>query len=91
VPYEEIMKAPKSNTPRVGDVVVSKGATSEEKYLLSIFSGALQLSFCTRDKAMRDAVAFASRGHVDAWYTDDGEAYERTAKHRVEKGRTSAA
>jgi hypothetical protein len=85
------MKAPKSNTPQTGDVVVSKRATPEEKYLLSIFSGASQLSFCTRDKAMRDAVAFASRGHVDAWYTDDGEAYERTAKHRVEKRTTRAA
>jgi hypothetical protein len=85
------MRAPKSNIPRAGDVVVSKGATSEEKYLLSIFSGASQLSFCSREKAMRDAAAFASGGHVDAWYTDDGEGYERTAKHRVEKGKTSAA
>jgi hypothetical protein len=71
-------------------VVVSKRATPEEN-LLSIFSGASQLSFCTRDRAMRDAAAVASRGHVDAWYTDDGQAFERTAKPRVEKGKTSAA
>jgi hypothetical protein len=85
------MRATKSNTPHAGDVVVSRGATSEEKYLLSIFQRASQLSFCKREKAMRDAVAFASRGHVDAWYTEDGQAYERTANHRVQQRRASAA
>jgi hypothetical protein len=59
--------------------------------VLSIFQHASQLSFCRRDEAMRDAVAFATRDHVDAWYTEDGQAYESMAKRwrpraRAEKG-----
>jgi len=84
------MSALKSNTPRAGDVVVYKGATSDEMYLLSIFQRASQLKFCKREEAMRDAVAFATRDHVDAWYTEDGQAYERAAKHRVQQKRTNA-
>jgi hypothetical protein len=91
VRYEEVMTALESNTPRAGDVVVYKGATSDEKYLLSIFQRASQLAFCTREEAMRDAVAIATRDHVDAWYTEDGQAYERTANHRVQHRRTHAA
>jgi hypothetical protein len=72
-------------------VVVYKGATSDEKYLLSIFQRVSQLSFREREEAMRDAVAFATRDHVDAWYTEDGQVYERAVKHRVQQRRTNAA
>jgi hypothetical protein len=85
------MSTLRSNTPCAGDVVVYKGATSDEKYLLSIFQRVSQLSFCKREEAMRDAVAFATRDHVDAWYTEDGRAYERAATHRLRRRRTSAA
>jgi hypothetical protein len=40
-----------------------------------------------RDEAMRDAVAFATRDHVDAWYTADGQAYESMARRRVQQRR----
>jgi hypothetical protein len=36
---------------------------------------------------MRDAMAFATRDHVDAWYTEDGQAYKRMARHRVQQQR----
>jgi hypothetical protein len=36
---------------------------------------------------MRDAVAFATRDHVDAWYTEDGQAYESMAKRRRPRAR----
>jgi hypothetical protein len=50
--------------------------------VLSIFQHASQLSFCRRDEAMRDAVAFATRDHVDAWYAEEGQAYESMARRR---------
>jgi hypothetical protein len=81
------MSAPHSDHPRAGDIVVYKGPTSAETFLLSVFQRASQLSFCGRDEAMRDAVAFATKDHVDAWYTEDGEAYERMAAHRVHRTR----
>lgn len=52
--------------------------------LVSVFKRASQLSFCTRRGAMHDAVTFATKDHVDAWYTEDGQAYERMAAHRVQ-------
>jgi hypothetical protein len=32
-------------------------------------------------------MAFATRDHVDAWYTEDGQAYESMARHRVQQQR----
>jgi hypothetical protein len=69
------------------DAQRAKGATSNDTYLLSIFRGASRLSFCRRDEAMRDAVTFATRDHVDAWYTEDGQAYESMARHGVQQRR----
>jgi hypothetical protein len=85
------MSALRSNTPCAGDIVVCKGATPEEKYLLSIFQHVSQLSFCKREEAIRDAVAFATRDHVHAWYTEDGQAFERAVTHGVRRRRTKAA
>lgn len=81
------MNVPNLNSPRSGDVVVYKGTASAETYLLSIFQRASHLSSCQRDEAMRDAMAFATRDHVDAWYTEDGQAYKRMARHRVQQQR----
>ena len=79
------------NSPRSGDVVVYKGATSAETYLLSIFQRASQLASCGRDEALRDAMAFATRDHVDAWYTEDGQVYESMVRHRIEQQRRPVA
>ena len=68
--------------PCAGDVVVHKDATPAGGYVLSVFRHASQLSFGTRDEAIRGAVAFATRDHVDAWYTDDCEVYESMARRR---------
>lgn len=38
-------------------------------------------------EATHDAVTRATKDHVDAWYVEDGEAYERMAAHRVQGGR----
>jgi hypothetical protein len=71
-------------SPRSGDVVVYKGATSAETYLLSIYQRASKLSSRGRDEALRDAMAFATRDHVDVWYTEDGQVYESMVRHRVQ-------
>jgi hypothetical protein len=76
------MSAATANRPHPGDVVVYKSTTPAETYVLSIFQHASQLSFCRRDEAMRDAVAFATRDHVDAWYAEEGQAYESMARRR---------
>lgn len=71
--------------PGAGDIVVYKRPTSGETYLVSVFKRASQLSFCTRRDAMHDAVTCATKDHVDAWYTEDGQAYELMAAHRVQE------
>jgi len=74
--------------PRAGDIVVYKRPAAGETCLVSVFKRASPLSFCTRHEAMHDAVTSATKDHVDAWYTEDGQAYERMAAHRVQGRRT---
>jgi hypothetical protein len=76
-------RASRGDHPCAGDIVVYKGPAAE-MYLVSVFQRASQMSFCTRDEAMHDAVACATKDHVDAWCTEDGQAYERMAAHRVQ-------
>jgi hypothetical protein len=81
------MHGPTPGHPRAGDIVVYKRPTSGEICLMSVFKRASPLSFRTRREARRDAVTSATLDHVDAWYTEDGQAYERMAAHRVQGGR----
>jgi hypothetical protein len=73
------------NHPRAGDIVIYQRDASAGTYLLSAFQHASQLTFHTYDDAIRDATTFATRNHVDAWYTIDGEAYQQMAHHRRER------
>ena len=83
------MSAPKANSPRAGDIVVYRRSVPAETYLLSIFQHASQLSCCQRDQAMRNAVAFATKDRVDAWYTEDGHEYLSMSRHRMRRSRAS--
>lgn len=79
------------NAPRPGDLVIYRGDASAGTYVLSAFQHATQLTFRTYEDAVRDATAFAATNHVDAWYTVDGETYERTAGHRRQRRAANAA
>ena len=80
-------RASHGDHPCAGDIVVYKRPAAE-MYLVSVFQRASQMSFYTRDEAMHDAVACATKDHVDAWCTEDGQAYERMAAYRVQGRRT---
>ena len=75
----------KPNIPRAGDIVIYQRDGSAGICLLSAFQHASQLTFHTYDEAIRDANALAATNQVDAWYTVDGQTYQRTAKHRRER------
>jgi len=85
------MSTPNADNPRAGDIVVYKPTAPAERYVLSVFRHASQLVFRTHDEAMRDATAFATKDHVDAWYTEDGQMYQRMAMHRLQRHRMPAA
>ena len=76
------MDTPNGNSPQAGDIVVYRPGVSGERFVLSVFRHVSQLWFGTRDDAVRDAVAFAAKDHVGAWYTEDGQAFERLAARR---------
>jgi acyl-CoA reductase-like NAD-dependent aldehyde dehydrogenase len=68
--------------PRPDDIVVHRHVHSPVVYALSRFNAAPQFSYKTYDEAIRRAIRFARREHLDAWYTNDGQRYERIAKRR---------
>jgi len=75
--------------PRPGDIVVHRQVHSPVAYVLSRFNAAPQFSYKTYDEAIGRAIRFAQREHLDAWYTNDGQHYERVAKRRSSPRRSS--
>ena len=73
--------------PHPGDIVVHRQVHSPAVYAMGRLDGALQCSYKTYDEAIARAIRFAGRESLDAWYTNDGQRYERIATHRCESAR----
>jgi hypothetical protein len=70
------------NGPRPGDIVVHRQIHSPAIYVLSRLDGVLQLSYKDYQEALASASRFASRAHLDVWYTTDDGVYEQVFNYR---------
>jgi hypothetical protein len=73
--------------PHPGDVVVQWQMQSPGVYVLSRRDGRSQRSYTTYEEALGRAIGCARREHLDAWYTTDGQVFERLSQHRPTAGR----
>jgi hypothetical protein len=69
--------------PEPADVVVRRGA-ADAVYLIGTRSTPDQYIVHTREKAVADAVSFARRLRVRAWFTHDGDVFELLGAFRDE-------
>jgi hypothetical protein len=68
--------------PHPGDLVVQWQMRSRAVYVLSKRDGRSQRSYKTYEEALARAIECARREHLDAWYTNDGQVFERLSRHR---------
>jgi hypothetical protein len=70
--------------PGKGDVIIYRCQASAPApaYLLSVFERAFQISCPTYEEAVKQATGFASRDHVDVWYSEDQASYRLVAQYR---------
>lgn len=73
----------RGNLPKAGDIVIHQRAQSGVAYLVSQAQGALEISCHTYEEALTRAETFASRTHVDVWYTVGERDFQRVALHRT--------
>jgi hypothetical protein len=72
--------------PHPGDVVVQWQMHSPAVYVLRRRDGRSR-GFCkTYEEALARAIGCARREHLDAWYTNDGQVFERLSQHRSTTG-----
>ena len=74
------------NRPHSGDVVVQWQMRSPAVYVLRKQDGRAQGSYKTYEEALARAIGCARREHLDAWYTNDGQVFERLSQHRSTAG-----
>jgi hypothetical protein len=74
--------------PHPGDVVVQWQMYSPAVYVLSRRDGRSQRSYKTYEEALARAIGCARREHLDAWYTNDGQVFERLCQHRPTAGQS---
>jgi predicted transcriptional regulator len=73
--------------PQPGDVVVQWQMRSPAVYVLSRRDERTQRTYETYEEALARAIGCARREHLDAWYTNDGQVFERLSQHRPTAGR----
>ena len=73
---------PRRQSPRDGDVVVTREGHPRVRYTVRQFEGIVQFAVTVRDDAVRLARGFGQKYGVDVWYSEAGshrllEAYRR--------------
>jgi hypothetical protein len=68
----EPSNVPEQQSPKDGDVVVTREAHSPVHYTVRQLPGIVQFSAAVRDEAVRLARRFAQQYHIDVWYREDG-------------------
>jgi len=68
--------------PHSGDIILHRQVHSPAVYVLSRRDGPLRCSYKTYEQALAQAIESTRREHLDAWYTTDGQVFERLARHR---------
>ena len=72
-----------SDTPKRGDIVVSRAHEGSHRYELRMFGEAPQVACATREEAAAQADRFARTHHVDVWQTEDGRTFTRIFEARL--------
>ena len=71
------MTSSERNGPRGGDIIVHARRASAVTYVVGRFESPPELAYQKREDAIRCATAFAAAVEICAWYTDDGQTYQR--------------
>jgi hypothetical protein len=70
-------------TPKPGDVILSRTHDASRRYTLSTSEGAFQIACKTYKEVIAQADRFAQSQHVDVWKTNDDRAFTRIIECRM--------